>query len=256
MKPVYFTWPLEIATASLDVPPFSQTYHCMSGDAQCLHARSSAVRWESGERGLHTLWEKTGCHFPPLPGHLTCSWSGLIDQWLTKPYSAQVYTVFQAIMVRDHVDQECSWSSKQLPSSLPQVNRSPEIMMQIEQIFKSMARALRVFCMSPDTPVSLSELHSMWFSVTMRLHILVLLFNSITCDSSDTGTCYSPLYRPYRFEFVLLSVKSHLFFGCDHSGYTTNILLPKKSLGLMWITWSLTPIGEIYLPTNHSWELD
>lgn len=98
---------------------------------QRLHSGSPAVREERTEGGLHPLWERTGCHWPPLPGYWTHSRTGLIDSWSTKLYSAQLYTVLLTMIIRKNVNRE---HAKQQGADHSDFPKSAEILKERYQL--------------------------------------------------------------------------------------------------------------------------
>lgn len=84
--------------------PAKITTLCQKGGPASALWKPSCQGRERRGKVAPTVGE-AGTSLATLPGHLTSSWIGLIDQWLIKPFS-QVYTLFQMAMVREHVDGE------------------------------------------------------------------------------------------------------------------------------------------------------
>lgn len=140
--------------------------------ARHLYSGIPAVCAERGERRSHLPGERPGCPLPPLPGHFPSSWTGLINQWLTKPYLPR-FIICSKLWRSRNMCTESSWSSLALTTLVPYGNRNPEKMMLIEQILgKSMTWVLGVLCVGPHTPTSLSRQHSPWYSAMMGFPIV------------------------------------------------------------------------------------
>lgn len=213
--------------ASPDVPLSAKhATECQGDSASSCRKLSCRGR----DRVTHTVGEDWMSLATPT-SLLPTSWAGLIDRWLTRPCCAQVDTVFQAVTVRKHVNRDFL---KQRGAHLPHFPMSTEVLegnANWTDIGQEHDKGFGVLCVIPDTPVSLSELRSPWFSVVMRSHIHVLSLSSY----------YTWVFRYWHsfssFGSVLLCVypstsqTPSLLFGCDHSGCSMDTLA-KEELAL------------------------